>query len=140
MVKVYKIAKVKTKDKTKGAVNGLIIPIWKDYDPMPKMKPRFVYFFTCAAFSEKGPHLHKKRRGLLTLLEGKALFIYQAGKNFKKIVLDSSKEAIMVDIPKGVGYLIKNPYSKEAKFVNICDYPWRPNDNETITPDFSRYK
>ena len=144
MVKIYKIPKVKTKDKINGKFNGLMIPIWKDYDPLlaggSKMKPRFVYFFTCAARSEKGPHLHKKRRGLLTLLEGKALFVYQVGKKFKEIKLDAAKEAIMIDIPKGTGYLIKNLYSKEAKFVNICDYPWRPDDNETITPDFSGYK
>ncbi len=90
------------------------------------------------------------------MLEGKAIFIYKIGeklkaplssrrnvgisaKALKEIKLDASREAVMIDVPKGIGYLIKNPYLKEAKFINICDYPWRAGDNETITPDFEGY-
>ncbi len=63
-----------------------------------------------------------------------------AGKKFKEIKLDASKGAMMLDIPKGTGYLIKNPYRQEAHCINICDYPWKPNENETVTPDFGMYK
>ena len=111
-----------------------MIPLWKDYDLVQKMRVRFVYYSTCAPKTEKGPYLHKKRRGLLTLLEGKAIFVYKVGKKFKETKLDASKKITMLDIPKGIGYLIKNPYSAEAKFINICDYPWKPNENETVVP------
>ena len=117
-----------------------MIPLWKDRDVRPAMKPRYVYFFTCAPRAHKGPYLHKKRRGLLFLLEGKLIFVYMTGKKFKEIKLDAREGAVMLDIPRGTGYLIKNPYRREARCINICDYPWKPNEHETITPDFTSYR
>ena len=129
MVKKYIISKVKT-------TSGLLAPLWKDYDPIPKIKPRYIYYTTCAAGATKGPYLHEKRRGLLALIEGKAVFIYKTQRSFSKLYLDASKEVAMLDIPKKTAYLIKNPYKKESKFINICDYPWKKNDNETKTPNW----
>src|SRR3989344_3726820 len=137
MIKKNHIPKIETRDKITSRKNGIMIPLWKDYDFRPAMNPRYVYFFTCASRAHKGPYLHKKRRGLLSLIEGKAIFVYKTGKKFVEIKLDASRSATMLDITMGTGYLIKNPYSKEAKFLNICDYPWKPNENETIIPDFS---
>lgn len=139
LIKKYKINKIETRDKISLKKNGFMIPIWKDYDKIEQIKPRYVYYLTCAPQSIKGPYLHKKRRGLLTLLEGRIVLAYKSGNKFNEVHMEAGDEAMMADIPKMVGYLIQNPYKKEARLLNICDYPWKKDDNETITPDFSGY-
>lgn len=135
-MKFYKLEKIITRHPKTKAVTGLLIPLWKDYEPNKKINPRYIYFLTCAPRSFKGPYLHTKRRGLLTLIEGRLSLIYKDGKRFQEISLDARRQAVMADIPKMTAYLLKNPFSQEAKLVNICDYPWQPGDQETLEPDF----
>lgn len=142
MITVRTIDKIQTKEKNGGRPNGLMIPLWKDYDNIvPPMHPRFVYAMTCAPQSSKGPYLHTKRRGLLTLIQGSAVVVYQEENEFREIILNAMDGAAMLDIPMGTGYLIYNPSSDiEALFINICDYPWKKDDNETLTPDFRGWR
>ena len=142
MLKTYEIEKIATKAKESGMVNGSMIPVWKDYDEIPQMTPQFIYLLTCAPACAKGPYLHTKRRGLLTLIEGSVRIVYQEEErgNFQELSLDAKEKAIMIDIPAGIGYLIVNTSQTDsALLLNICDYAWRKDDNETVTPDFSLY-
>lgn len=138
-IKAHPLNRIKTTNKNSGKPNGILMPLWKDYDPIDSMTPRFVYYTTCLAGEDKGPYFHTKRRTLLNLVEGKIVFVYRENNLFKEIVVDSDNPSLL-DVPAGIGYLIRNPHSKEAKIVNICDYPWREGDNETQTPDFSDYQ
>lgn len=141
MIIVRDIEKIHTREKENGRENGFMIPLWKDYDDMPPIVPRFVYMMTCAPQSTKGPYLHTKRRGLLTLIEGSASVVYQEGGEFHEVILEATDHAKMLDIPTNVGYLVRNlSLDHQAVFVNICDYPWKKDDNETITPDFSGWR
>ena len=141
MLTVRAIDKIETVEKESNRISGCMIPLWKDYDDMIPMHPRFVYAMTCAPQSTKGPYLHTKRRGLLTLIEGSAVIVYQEGKEFHTIALHAMDSVAMLDIPAGIGHLIYNSsFDKSALFVNICDYPWRKDDNETLTPDFSGWR
>ena len=137
--KSYSVSRIKTTDKKSGKYNGIMMPLWKDYDPVAPISPRYVYYTTCLAGENKGPYLHTKRRTLLNLVEGKIILAYQENDNFKEIIIDSENNPLLFDIPAGIGYFIRNIYQTEAKMVNICDYPWREGDNETETPDFSAY-
>lgn len=138
-LKVYKITKIITRHSQGGASTGLLIPLWKDYEAGKKIRPRYIYFMSCAPKSFKGPYLHTKRRGFLTLIEGRLLLVYKDGTRFKKIFLNADRQAMMVDMPKNTAYLMENPFKKEAQLINICDYPWKKGDHETVEPDFSKY-
>lgn len=140
IVTVHTIEKIPTGEKRNGRPSGIMIPIWKDYDPIPRIVPRFVYMMTCAPGRQKGPYLHTKRRGLLTLAEGRVRLVYQEGHTFREVDMDAGEKAVMADISAGTGYLIKNPSpDREAVFIVICDYPWRKADQEMVVPDFSGY-
>lgn len=139
-VRSYSLKRIKTVNKSSGKDNGIMMPLWKDYDAIDLITPRFIYYTTCLAAEDKGPYLHTKRRTLLSLVEGKIIFVYLDKNVFKDVMVDAGKDSMLFDIPAGIGYLIRNPYSAEAKMVNICDYPWREGDNETVIPDFSDYK
>jgi hypothetical protein len=137
---VYKLAKIITRDKRSGVKSGSLIPLWKDYDPGRKLKPRYIYYLACSPKRLKGPYLHTRRRGLLTLIGGGATLVYRTKTGFQELRLRADgPEVPMIDIPSGVEYLILNPYKVEARFINICDYPWRKGDSETIIPDFHAY-
>lgn len=138
MITIKEIEKIKTAG-SNNQINGIFIPLWKDYDHQPALQPRFVYFTSCLPHCRKGPYLHTKRRGLLTLIEGKIIFVYQNKNNFEKIPLTAQEKAVLIDIPAQVGYLLDNPYNEEAKLINICDHPWRADNQETIIPDFKNY-
>lgn len=138
-MKIYHIKKIVTREAASGKKNGILIPIWKDTDPIEKIHPRYIYFLTCGAGRMKGPYLHTKRRGLLTLIEGRALLVFMHNGNFVEQRMDATKHAIVADIPAQESYCIMNPFKKEARFVNICNYPWKKGDTETTIPDFSEY-
>ncbi len=118
----------------------MLMPLWKDYDSLPAMTPRYVYYATCRAGEEKGPYLHRKRRTLLNLVEGRIILAYREAEVFKETEVNADSHPVLFDIPAGVGYLIRNPFKDDAVMVNICDYPWKEGDNETEAPDFSDYK
>lgn len=136
----YSIARIKTVSKNSGRINGTLMPLWKDYDPLPAMAPRYIYYATCRAGEEKGPYLHTKRRTLLNLVEGRIILAYREAEVFKETEVNADSHPVLFDIPAGVGYLIRNASKDDAKMVNICDYPWKEGDNETEVPDFSGYK
>lgn len=138
-VKRYRVASIPTLNKKTGNINGMLVPLWKDYDPIEKLVPRYVYYTTCNPGEDKGPYLHKNRRTLLALVEGKAVFVYKDGKKFSEIVLNADENITMLDVPRGMGYLIRNTHDSIARLINICDYPWREGDDETESPNFKEY-
>src|SRR3989344_9215398 len=139
LVKRYRVARIPTLNNKTDGINGMLVPLWKDYDPIEKLVPKYVYYTTCSPGEDKGPYLHKKRRTLLALIEGKIAFVYRDGEKFSEIVLASDEDIPMLDVPSGVGYLIRNTHNDVARIINICDHPWRENDNETESPDFKEY-
>lgn len=138
MVKFYSLAAHETRDSS-GRKNGFILPLWKDYDEIEEIAPRYIYFTTCEPGFDKGPYFHTKRRGLITLLEGRILFIYKEHGVYRERLIDAEKAYTLIDIPAKTPYLIRNNSQKTAKLINICDYPWKKGDDETIVPDFGDY-
>lgn len=136
---VYKLPKIVTRNGKIKMVNGMMIPLWKDYDPGRKIKPRYIYYMTCSPGKSKGPYLHTKRRGLLTLIDGQATLVYRIDREFQELSMRAVRNAVMVDIPARVGYLIRNLSKIAAHFIIIGDYPWKKGEKETVTPDFHGY-
>lgn len=60
--------KIETKD-TEGRPNGWILPIWSVLED-PDRQPYQVYVTAVALRSRKGPHMHKTRRGMFTVIHG----------------------------------------------------------------------
>lgn len=60
--------KIPTKDDT-GKPNGYVVPIW-NANERPDLRPDQVYLTAVAPHSQKGPHLHKVRRGMFCCIKG----------------------------------------------------------------------
>ena len=138
-IKRYRVARIKTTSKKTGNANGILVPFWKDYDAIEKLLPRYVYYTTCLPGEDKGPYLHKKRRTLVALVEGRILFVHKDGGKFFEIDLNADESTTVLDVPCKTGYLIRNKSGAIARLINICDYPWLEGDNETESPDFKEY-
>lgn len=125
----------------KNIINGRIIPLWKDYE-FPAMKLKFVYYTTGAPGTTKGPYMHTKRNGLVSVIQGKVILVYKEtlkDKAYQELTIDADKKPQSIYIPKNTPHCFINIGQKELVLVNICDYAWKPGDNEDQKPDFSDY-
>ena len=139
MIEVYDLEVFRTSSSKSKVDNGLISPLWKDYDDPNNLAPRYVYYTTCSPKSIKGPYKHTKRAGLLCFISGKIIFVYKENNKFKEVEINTSKTPKKIYIPNNTEYVIINIGNNDAVAVNICNYPWIKDDNETITPNFSDY-
>jgi len=141
MIQIKKIDSYPTYSKIlPKQLNGMMCPLWKDYDEV-KIVPRMVYAISILPRTVKGPYCHTKRRGLLCLIQGKAVFVYKSPEEdqFHVKEMDSKESLMMIEIPKNLEYAIIGLGAQESLFVNICDYPFIPGDNETTIPNFGGY-
>lgn len=139
MLKIINLERIFTKEFDSKKDNGEMIPLWKDYIKETSIVPRYVYYTVMLPNTYKGPYQHKKRRGLFSIVSGKIRFIYQENNKFKELDIDADSQPKMIEIPTNLKYLLFGLGKKQAVIINICDYPWKPKDNETVIPDFSKY-
>lgn len=139
MLKIINLEKHTTVDSSTGQISGEMIPLWKDYIKETAIVPRYVYYTTILPGTIKGPYQHKKRRGLFSVVAGIVRFVYKEKNEFIEIDIDANVQPKLIDIPTNTQYLLIGKGDTPCGIVNICDYPWKPDDNETIQPDFSGY-
>jgi len=120
--------------------NGFMLPLWNDSEDFP-FDTRFIYATTCNPFTVKGPYCHTKRSGLLCVIFGKIVYVHKKpGEHFfQEEEIDADTNPVRFLIPVGEEYCFIGLGDKEALLINICDYPWKAGDNETLIPDFSEY-
>lgn len=121
----------------KSEPNGLMIPVWNILFHLDELKTvNYVYLTSIFPKRVKGPYLHTMRNSLLVAITGEALIVIKENDQFTEQVL---RPYDMIQLTAGTGYAILGTGQTESLLLNICDYPWLPNTQETISPDFSKY-
>lgn len=114
---------------------GLMIPIYRDWDAIHEMySPKMVYATTIAPNTEKGPILHKERRGFLTAITGEVVIETCDGKTISThTIRDNNGCAFVALIPKNIPVKIINKSSDQfATIINLPDVSWHPDNQDTI--------
>ena len=93
---------------------------------------------TIAPGCKKGPHLHKKRTGYITCLQGDVTLILKTNNAYERIQCDS-KRPVTVEVLPGVGLLAINMASESALLINVCSPAWSPNNQDSYPADFSDF-
>jgi hypothetical protein len=112
-----------TKDSEENP-NGTVIPIWHVDDGYPIDQ---VYLTTVAPGCHKGPHLHMKREGRFTCIQGNAVIITLSDGLYTSHFFEEYKPWILT-VPAGTTAAIYNIGEQEAFFLNMPCPPWRADD------------
>jgi dTDP-4-dehydrorhamnose 3,5-epimerase-like enzyme len=124
---------IETKD-SKGNVNGSLIPLWH-VDSGIKVDQ--VYLTVISPRMSKGPHLHKRRRGLFVCIAGSVDVVMRDGdqsfgaRTYSTVTLTPGDAPL--EIPAGTAAAIYNTGGTEALVLNMPSPPWRadePDDYE----------
>ena len=143
ITKVYDLSLIKTKNVKSGEDNGSFIPIYKDLE-LDIGKIRMVYMTSCLPREVKGPHIHKKRNGHLTVLKGDVLFVLEYVVDGEKIyeeVRISGSNPKLISVPANTVNAHVNIGSEEAIVLNLCTgHCWAPDDTDNYSFDnFEKY-
>jgi|GEM_PF-1536725 len=138
-MKVIDIEKIITKDKNTNEPNGIFLPIWRSWDSKYNIKPDMVYVSTIPRGSYKGPHLHKKRTGYISVLTGRAALVFKTGNKYEEIIV-SAEEPKTIEVPPNTGFLSINIGEDTCMILNICSPAWHPEDPDNYTDDFTDYE
>ena len=103
-----------------GEQNGLVVPLWHTKDPIHIDQ---VYLTTILPGKMKGPHLHKKRRGMFFCINGGVLLVTRDILNLYTTtwLQRGSKPAIVYP---GTPAAIYNVGETEAILLNMPSPPW----------------
>lgn len=135
---IIKLEKIITRNKDDQTPNGVFIPVWRNWDSKYNITPDMVYYTTIPPGLSKGPHLHKKRRGYITCLTGKVVFILKNNGTYSEYISDS-ENPFTIEVPPGTGLLSINIGEVVAGILNICNPAWHPNEPDNYLDDFSDY-
>jgi len=72
--------------------SGIMIPLWKDYDSDKIKNAKFVYFTTCKPGTTKGPYTHLRRSALLSVLQGKIVYVYKESNQYKEVEINADEK------------------------------------------------
>lgn len=115
--------RIETKD-ANGKPNGFLIPIWH-VDQGLKIEQ--VYLTTVAPFTQKGPHLHLRRRGLFTCIRGNVMVVWRFDGKYRESELTVGDR---LEIQPGIPAAFYNLNSEEAYLLNMPSPPWRVDDQD----------
>lgn len=114
-----------------GRLTGMLIPLWHA-DEGPQIDQ--VYLTTILAGQMKGPHLHKKRRGLFYCIWGEATIVMQVKSVSSPVKLSSYSVQRLrpgdppIEVPPGTPAALYNARLHNAMVLNMPSPPWREND------------
>lgn len=106
-----------------GESNGWLLPIWH-VDSGVKVEQVYLTVVNPGCF--KGPHLHLKRRGLLSCIRGVVTVVTRLGQEYHEQLLCAGVDAF--EIPPGVAAAIYNTGDEEAFVLNMPSPPWRKDE------------
>ncbi|MHA2366118.1 MAG: polysaccharide biosynthesis C-terminal domain-containing protein [Candidatus Hodarchaeales archaeon] len=140
ITKIIDLQLIPTKNKNKKR-NGTYIPIYKSLEEKIKGPVTQVYMTSCYPGETKGPHLHNRRRGHLTVLKGKVSFVLEHkliyGDTLREEIVISAEEPKMIVVPEGTPNAHTNIGSEEAIVLNICTrHCWSPEDTDDYSVEF----
>ena len=135
----FTLEKHLTKDISDGHTNGVLIPIWKDFEKIVQIVPKMLYVTTVNSGETKGPHLHTKRDSYFVCIKGKVIFIVKdhSGKYFE--IESSDEKPTLIQVPKNFSSAHINTGSEPAIVLAIANIAWKPGDNEMKNVLFEDY-
>lgn len=115
---------IKTRDKD-GRMNGWVQTIWSSRES--SYRPEQVYLTVVLPGHSKGPHLHKKRTGLFSCVQGQALMTarFPDGSYAHALIHPDSEP---VPVPAGVACLIACAGDEPAYLINMPSPAWSADD------------
>lgn len=140
IIKIKENKKIITKNK-KNKINGFLIPIFNVNDKFFKKKeyPKQVYVTVVNVGSIKGPHLHYKRRGFFTCINGNVKFIIKIKKSYKVFYSGEKYNFRSILVPKKVPLAIQCLGNKKAIIINMPNPAWTPQMNDEHSVEFKNF-
>lgn len=140
-LKIKNNLKIKTKNAL-GQNTGHLIPIYNINDKFLTNKeiPRQVYVTIVNPKKIKGPHLHFKRNGFFTCIDGNVKFVIKLKNSYKVVYSGERYKFKSVYVSKGIAVAIKCLGNKKAIVLNMPNPAWSPNMNDEHTAEFKDFK
>ena len=128
-LRIQKHPKFVTKNRFKKA-NGFLIPIFNVLDGFvpPENTPKQAYLTVCEVGEIKGPHLHMKRWGLFTCLQGDIRIIARTDMGYEEHFTGEHHEFATVEVPAGVPSALQNIGDVPAYILNMPSPAWHAED------------
>lgn len=120
--------RIVTKDRN-GEENGVLVPIYNIHDNFVQGAVQQVYLTTLEPGCRKGPHLHKKRTGYFTCIQGNIMIVTQV--DAETYLIDFSGDLFgnaTVEIPPNTPTLIINMSHGTSLVINTTFPAWTPED------------
>jgi len=115
--------RIPTKDAT-GKPNGWVLPVW-NANERPEARPDQVYVTAVAPHSQKGPHLHKIRRGLFCCIKGNVRVVTRWLDQYSTHYSGENYGHALIEVPTGVAACIYNDSpTEEALVLNLPSPAW----------------
>lgn len=111
-----------------GQPNGWVLPIW-NANTQPDMRPDQVYVTAVAPHRQKGPHLHKIRRGVFCCIKGNVRIVirHAQGDEYQTFESGEAHDYLWLEVPPGVVACIYNDGDEEALVLNLPSPAWSPD-------------
>jgi len=123
--------RITTKD-SDGQPNGYLIPIFNEHDGFLVKEdiPKQVYLTVCEPGKIKGPHLHYKRRGVFTCIQGDIRIVVKTVTGYQSYFSGENYDYTTVEVPPGIPAALQNISSKPALILNMPSPAWQPHDQD----------
>ena len=117
-----------------GAPNGYVLPIW-NANEQPELRPDQVYLTVVAPHSQKGPHLHKIRRGLFCCIKGHVRIVQRVVPDgfleyvYRTAFIGEDDQRLILVRP-GDAACIYNDSAEEALLLNLPSPAWSKDQKD----------
>ena len=121
--------------------NGWVLPIFNENDGFVDKKnhPKQVYLTVVTGFNIKGPHLHKRRSGLLTCIVGNVKIIVRQKGKYHEFFTGENFGFRTIKIPAGIPMAIQNVDDTDAYVLNMPSPAWSKEDLDDHPVNFDDY-
>jgi len=118
--------------------NGFLIPIFNVFDGFITKEnyPKQVYITVCDVGEIKGPHLHKKRWGYFTCIQGNARIIAKTDEGYEEYFTGENYEFTTIEVPAGIPSAIQNIGDIPAYILNMPSPSWHIDDKDEYDVKF----
>lgn len=127
-----------------GKSNGFLIPIFNIHDGFiaPANCPKQVYLTVCDIGEIKGPHLHMKRWGFFTCLQGDIKIIAKTEAGYDEFYSGEHHDFATIEVPAGIPSALQNIGDVPAYILNMPSPSWHVDDQDDhgVTFDESVFK
>lgn len=127
----------------RGAVNGFVVSLYKDWEGLFQAEPKQVYLNICLPGEHKGPHLHMNRWDYFATIRGSVRLVIKYGPGDYEEVdvhVGPGGEGIkIVEVPPAIPCLIINIGEEEAWVLNMPNPAWHPDNQDSHPISYDDY-